>query len=136
MNITVIDGQGGSLGKAVIEQIAANIENAKITAVGTNSAATAAMKKGGAHICATGENPVRVACKNADIIVGPIGIICADAMHGEITPNMAMWVGQSDACKVLIPVSGCSLKVAGANTGSMSAYIKAAVEEILNIVKE
>ena len=136
MNITVIDGQGGSLGKAVVEQIAANIENAKITAVGTNAAATAAMRKGGAHICATGENPVKVACRDADIIVGPIGIICADAMHGEITPNMAMWIGQSRAQKVLIPVSGCSLKVAGVAPVNMSSYIKAAIDEIKNLTEQ
>ncbi len=130
VNITVIDGQGGSLGKALCEQIKENIENVKITAVGTNSAATAAMLKGGADIGATGENPVKVACKDADIIAGPIGIICADAMHGEITPQMAMWVGQSKALKVLIPVNGCALRVAGAGKGSMASYIKAAVEEI------
>ena len=130
MNITVIDGQGGSLGKALIEQIIANIENVNITAVGTNSAATAAMKKGGAQICATGENPVKVACKKAEVIVGPIGIICADAMHGEITPQMAMWVGQSEAVKVLIPVNGCSLKIAGAKGSNMASYIKAAIDEI------
>ncbi len=130
MNIVVIDGQGGSLGKALCEQIKENIENAKITAVGTNSAATAAMLKGGADIGATGENPVKVACKNADVIVGPVGIICADAMHGEITPQMAQWVGQSNAVKVLVPVNCCALKIAGAGKGSMSFYIKAAIEEI------
>ena len=134
MKIVVIDGQGGSLGKALVEQMVSNLENIEITAVGTNSAATAAMLKGGAHIGATGENPVKVACKKADVIVGPIGIICADAMHGEITPDMARWVGQSDAYKVLIPVNGCALKVAGASGGSLSSYIKSAVEEIKSLM--
>ena len=113
MKITVIDGQGGSLGKEIVALLLKEIENAQITAVGTNSTATAAMLKAGAHIGATGQNAVKVACADADVIVGPIGILCADAIHGEITPAMAMYVGRANAKKVLIPTNKCDIKIAG-----------------------
>ena len=89
MNILVIDGQGGQLGGQIIKSLKGNFSNADITAVGTNATATAAMLKAGANQAATGENPVVVASRKADVIIGPIGIVIADAMLGEITPKMA-----------------------------------------------
>lgn len=107
MNILVIDGQGGRLGKQVIETVRKNFPESRITAVGTNAMATAAMLKGGADEGATGENPVIVACRRADYIIGPIGIVIADALLGEVTPKMAAAVGQSDAVRILIPMNRC-----------------------------
>lgn len=129
MRIVVIDGQGGKIGKAVIEQIRLSGKQCQITAIGTNSLATSAMLKAGADMGATGENPVVIAARDADVIVGPIGIIAADSMLGEITPRMAEAVGQSRARKILVPVNKC-FEVAGVNEMSLTDYVNLAVELI------
>ncbi len=105
MKIMVMDGQGGRMGKSVVEQIRARFPEDEILAVGTNSIATAAMLKAGADAGATGENPTIVGCRTADVIIGPMGIVIADSLLGEITPKMAVAIGQSEAKKVLIPVN-------------------------------
>ena len=107
VNVLVIDGQGGGLGKQLVAGISTRCPEARLTAVGTNSMAAAAMHKAGAPRAATGENAVAVNCRSADIIVGPIGIVIADALLGEITPAMATAVCQSHATRVLIPVNHC-----------------------------
>ena len=127
MKIVVIDGQGGRIGKALIEQLRAKSFDGYLLAVGTNSIATSAMLKAGADAGATGENPVIVACRDADVIIGPIGIIAADSMLGEITPRMAEAIGQSRARKVLVPVNRC-FEVAGVQEMSLSQYVEQAVD--------
>ena len=117
MNIVIIDGQGGRLGKTLVEAVLARFPDAKLTAVGTNTIATAAMIKAGARRAATGENAVIVACRKADYIVGPIGIVIADSLYGEITPAMACAVAQSEASRVLLPMSKCENIVAGVRDG-------------------
>ena len=117
MNIVIIDGQGGRLGKTLVEAALARFPGAKLTAVGTNTIATAAMIKAGAKRAATGENAVVVACRDADFIVGPIGIVIADSLYGEITPKMACAVAQSRASRVLLPMSKCENIVAGVRDG-------------------
>ncbi|MBQ7509127.1 MAG: DUF3842 family protein [Spirochaetales bacterium] len=131
MKIVVIDGQGGKIGKTVIEQIRSRGQACTITAIGTNSLATSAMLKAGADNGATGENPVVIACRNADIIAGPIGIIAADSMLGEITPKMAEAVGSSSARKILIPVNRC-FEVAGVRDMTLSQYVSEAVSMIFS----
>lgn len=116
MRIVIIDGQGGGLGRSLTEQCLRRFPDAELTCVGTNATATAAMLRAGAHRAATGENAVVVACRTADVILGPLGIVIADALLGEITPAMALAVGQSRATRILLPVSGCC-QVAG--TGNM-----------------
>ena len=81
--------------------------------MGTNATATAAMLKAGADTAATGENAVAVACRKADFIIGPVGMVIADAMLGEITPAMAKAVAQADAARILIPFSNCDNYIAG-----------------------
>ena len=130
MKITVIDGQGGKMGRLLIENIKAAHPQAEITAVGTNSMATAAMLKASPAYAATGENAVIVACRSAEAIIGPIGIVIADALLGEITPAMALAVGQSAARKILIPISKCNNYVAGVEDKSASELIKAAVDAL------
>ena len=130
MKIVVIDGQGGKIGKAIIEQLRAKGCEEQILAVGTNAIATSAMIKAGSDAGATGENPVVVACRDADVIVGPIGIIAADSMLGEITPKMAEAIGQSSARKVLVPVNRC-FRVAGVQEMSLSQYVEQAVDLVL-----
>lgn len=127
MRVVVIDGQSGRIGQLFIEKaISANLP-CTIDAVGTNAIATNAMLKAGAHNCATGENPVIVACRSADIIVGPIGILSADSLMGEITPTMSVAIGQSSARKLLLPVNQCGNIIAGTQSLSLSQLINEAV---------
>ena len=112
-NILIIDGQGGRIGRQITEDVKKAYPNAVVTAVGTNSIATAAMLKAGADHAATGENAVIVACRHADVIIGPIGIVLADALYGEVTPEMAKAVAQSNAKRILIPMDKCDTVVAG-----------------------
>ena len=134
MNILVIDGQGGQLGGQIIKSLKGNFEGVNITAVGTNATATATMLKAGANQAATGENPVVVACRKADVIVGPIGIVIADAMLGEITPKMAVAVGQAEATRVLLPINKCDNLVAGVSDTTMTAIIEDAVCKVKSIM--
>ena len=124
MNITIIDGQGGQLGAQLVREITARMPALTLTAIGTNAAATAAMLKAGAKQAATGENPVIVACRRADIIIGPIGIVIADAMLGEVTPTMAAAVGRADAVRILIPMNKCDTQIAGVTEQSTAALIE------------
>ena len=128
MKLVVIDGQSGRMGQLLIDRIRAAGLPCEILAVGTNALATAAMLKAGADAGATGENPVLVACRTAEIIAGPIGILSADSLLGEITPAMAVAVGQSPARKVLLPVNQCSNIVVGTQSLSLSRLMDEAVE--------
>ncbi|MBK5252207.1 MAG: DUF3842 family protein [Peptostreptococcaceae bacterium] len=130
MNILIIDAQGGGIGKQLVTAIKRSIPSAVITAVGTNSAATSAMLKAGADNAATGENAVIVGCRKADIIVGPIGIVIVDSLLGEVTPAMALAVGQSTAKRILIPVNHCDNIVVGVPELGVSRLIQNAIEEI------
>ena len=132
MNILVIDGQGGRLGRKLLESIRKTFPEAHITAVGTNSMATEYMMNSNcANQLATGENAVIVACRSAQIIVGPFGIAIADAMMGEISPAMANAVASSAAYRVLIPMNLCNTYVAGIMKGSA-----AIMEDAMNHIKE
>ena len=113
MNLLVIDAQGGGIGKQVVAAVKKNFPAVRVTAVGTNSAAATAMLKAGADAAATGENAVIVGCRKADVIVGPIGIVIADSLYGEITPAMAAAVGQSAAKRILIPINHCDNYIVG-----------------------
>ncbi|MBO7353663.1 MAG: DUF3842 family protein [Lachnospiraceae bacterium] len=135
MKVVIIDGQGGRLGQKLAEAIKASPVECGLYAVGTNTIATSAMLKGGADFAATGENAVIVACRDADVIVGPIGITVADALLGEITPEMAKAVGQSRAVKLFLPVSHCNNQVVGVQNLSLSDMVEAAVEKLKDCVK-
>ena len=130
MNILIIDAQGGGVGRQLVIAIRARFPDADITAVGTNAAATSAMMKAGASRAATGENAVVVCSRRADVIVGAIGIVIADAMLGEITPRMASAVAQSGAKRVLLPVSHCDNIVAGVAGQTVARLVDAAVQEL------
>ena len=135
MEILVIDGQGGRIGQQLVRSILARYPQARVCAVGTNSMATAAMLKGGAAQGATGENALLVACRRAEVILGPLGIVIADAMLGEISPAMAVAVGQSRAKKILIPMNQCDNLVAGMAGLSVSALLESAVDELGRLLK-
>lgn len=129
MNILVIDGQGGKIGCKLVESIKKNFPKETITAVGTNSLATAAMLKAGADYGATGENAVIVGCRTANIILGPIGIAIADSLFGEITPKMAIAIGQSMAKRILLPINHCNNFIVGVSDCSLARLIQGTVEE-------
>ena len=130
MKLAVIDGQGGRMGAQLVDAIRQAGLPGEVLAIGTNSAATAAMMKAGADAGATGENPVIVACRDADVIIGPIGILSADALLGEITPAMAAAVGRSRAVKLLLPVNQCRNVVVGTQQMTLSQLVSAAVGQL------
>ena len=139
MNVIVIDGQGGRMGRAIVEELRERCPELTVTAIGTNSTATASMMKAGARFGATGENPVLVACRDADLIIGPIGIVIADSLLGEITPAMAAAVGSSRAHKILSPVAGhahCRHTLIGCEELPLSDYIRLAGREVAARLEE
>ncbi len=135
MRVLVIDGQGGQLGSQLIKEIRAAYPHMELTAVGTNASATAAMLKAGAARGATGENAVMVNCRKADVIIGPIGIVIADSLLGEVTAEMAVAVGRADAERILISLNRCENIVAGVPDLPMSKLIRDAVERIGELEK-
>lgn len=130
MKILVIDGQGGGLGRQLVAALSARCSQAQLTAVGTNSLAASAMRKAGAVRTATGENAVVVNCRRADVIVGPIGIVIADALLGEITPAMAAAVCQCGAKRVLVPINHCENYVVGVPDQPVSQLVAAAAQKV------
>ena len=132
--ITVIDGQGGRMGKTIIEQLKKEFPDQELLAIGTNSIATAAMLKAGADHGATGVNPVVVAARDSDIIIGPIGIGMADSLFGEGTPAMAAAVGRSRAFQILMPVSRCNHYVVGCEDLSMNEIIALVLKKVRTLL--
>lgn len=133
MNILVIDAQGGGIGRQLITKLLEKLPEADIVAAGTNSMATNAMIKAGAKKAATGENAIRYCASQADIITGPIGIIVANAMLGEIAPVISESVGSSSATKVLVPVTHCNTIIAGPKDLPIKDCIEDAVDRIVNL---
>ena len=130
MNILVMDAQGGGIGKQVVTAVRTRFPDVTITAVGTNAAATTAMLRAGADEGATGENAAVVCCRRADVIIGPVGIVIADALLGEVTPRMAIAVGQSAAKRILIPVNHCANFIAGVADLSVGRLVDSVVAEL------
>lgn len=131
MKIAVIDGQGGGLGRSIVEKIRANFkDNIEIVALGTNSLATSNMMKGGANAGATGENAIKVMSKKVDVIIGPIAIIVANAMMGEITPSIAETVADSQAKKILLPLNKCNIHIVGTMDFKLNEMVMCVIEEL------
>jgi len=135
LHIVIMDGQGGQLGAQLVKEITAQFPNERITAIGTNAVATATMLKAGAKQAATGENPVIVACRKADVIIGPIGVVIADALLGEVTPAMAVAVGQADAVRILLPMNKCENLVAGVTSLNTAALIADAMAKLRAVME-
>lgn len=132
MRLAVVDGQGGGIGKMVVEKIRQCFgDSVEILALGTNALATAAMLKAGAHEGATGENAIRFNAGKVSLIIGTIGIIAANAMMGELTPEMAKAIADSPAKKVMIPLNRCNLIVVGTRNEPLLHYI----DEVLEIIR-
>ncbi|QZY55353.1 DUF3842 family protein [Crassaminicella profunda] len=134
MKVAVIDGQGGGLGKSIVEKIRGHLkDDIEIIALGTNSLATSNMLRGGAHKGATGENAIKVMSQKVDVIIGPIALIVANAMMGEITPIMAENIADSQARKILLPMNRCNIHIVGTMDFKVNEMIMAIVEELKSI---
>lgn len=134
MNVLIIDGQGGQLGAQLVKEIALKYENIDLTAVGTNAVAASSMLKAGAKKAASGENPVVVACRKADVIIGPVGIVIADSLLGEVTEKMALAVGRADAVRILIPMNKCDNLIAGVTNLNTKALIDDVLSKLNDII--
>lgn len=134
MNITIIDGQGGQLGAQLVNEISAHFQNVSITAIGTNTVATTAMLKAGAHYAATGENAVIVACRKTDVIIGPVGIVIADSLLGEITANMSLAISRANAIRILLPMNKCDNIIAGVTYLNTKTLIEDAILKLKHII--
>ena len=134
MTVLIVDGQGGKVGRALVTKILAKYPDIDLIAVGTNTLATANMLKGGAQHAATGENAVVVACRRANVIIGPIGIVIADSLLGEVTERMALAVSRADAVRILIPVNKCDNLVAGVTNLNMGVLIADTVEKLRGLL--
>ena len=130
MKITIIDGQGGKIGKTIVEQLKKRHPEQELFANGPNSLATATMLKAGADYGATGENPCIVNAQDSDVIIGPVGIVVANALLGEITPAIATAVGASKAYKILIPMNRCNHYVVGCDENGLSDNIRMVCEKV------
>ena len=129
MKIVVIDGKGGRLGKLLVEAVKDRIPQAEVLAVGTNGIATATMQKAGADYVATGENPVVRGVMDADVVLGPLGIVVAHSILGEVTPRIAEAVGGCRGKKILIPMNSCGVSVAGTQEMGLAGYVKLAADQ-------
>ena len=125
--VVIIDGQGGGVGRALTEAVRKTYPGVHVRAVGTNALATAAMLKAGAAEGATGENAVIYNARQADVLLGPIGILAANGLLGEVTPRMAEAIGGSDAVKILLPSQRCSIRLAVGPGQSMQVYLEDAM---------
>lgn len=133
-NILIIDAQGGGLGKQLVTSLKKSFPQIELTAVGTNSLATSAMLKAGADHAATGENAVRVCAARADIIIGPIGIVIADSLYGEITPAMACAIGQSRAKRILLPMNHCDNIIVGVGDISTASLVAETLRQLKDML--
>ena len=134
MKIIIIDGQGGGVGKALVEEVKSRLPEQPLLVLGTNAMATAGMLKAGADMGATGESAIVYNCRDADIILGPMGIVLAYSMLGELSPAMAQAVGESKAVRILVPIGKCRTKIAGLNDVTLSSAVEAAAYEVVRLV--
>lgn len=127
IQVAVIDGQGGGVGRALVAQVKGAYPTVRVRALGTNATATAAMLKGGADDGATGENAIVFNAGRMQVLLGPVGILAANGLLGELTPAMAAAIGGSDAVKILLPSQRCGIRLAIGPAQPMQSYLEEAV---------
>ena len=128
--IAVIDGQGGGMGRALVEMAKRTVPELHVRALGTNALATGAMLKAGADDGATGEGAVVYSAARAHILLGPVGILTPNGLLGEVTPAMAAAVGGSDAVKILLPSQRCSIRLAVSGPQTLQACLEEAARQL------
>lgn len=136
MKIAVVDGQGGGLGRSIVEALRRTWPEMEIAACGTNATATMAMLKAGASYGATGEHAIRHNVREAAVVLGAVGIAFVGSMHGEVSPAVALAVSGSAGQKVLIPVTKCRVSIAGQQEQPLAAYLADMVEKVRQIAAE
>ncbi len=134
MNVLVVDAQGGGIGRQLVAAIKKELPGVEVIATGTNSAATSAMLKAGADHASTGENAIRVCADRADVIIGPIGIVIADSLYGEITPAMACAIGQSRAKRILLPMNHCDNIIVGVGDISTASLVAETLRQLKDML--
>ena len=134
MNVLVVDAQGGGIGRQLVAAIKKELPEVEVIAAGTNSAATSAMLKAGADHASTGENAIRVCADRADVIIGPIGIVIADSLYGEITPAMACAIGQSRAKRILLPMNHCDNIIVGVGDISTASLVAETLRQLKDML--
>lgn len=125
--VVVVDGQGGGMGRGLVEAIKKKWPQLHVRAVGTNSLATAAMLRSGADDGATGENAVVFNAHRADVLLGPIGVLTPNGLLGEVSPRMAEAIGGSEAVKILLPSQRCSIRLAAGDPQPLQFYLDQAL---------
>ena len=125
--VVVVDGQGGGMGRGLVESIKKKWPKLHVRAVGTNSLATSAMLRAGADDGATGENAVVFNARQADLLLGPIGILTPNGLLGEVSPAMTGAVGASEAVKILLPSQRCSIRLAAGDPQPLQFYLDQAL---------
>jgi hypothetical protein len=137
IKIGVFDGQGGGLGKSIVEKLKKNFgQDIEVFAVGTNSIATSNMLKAGADFGSTGENSFKVISKRVDMITGPIGLLIQDSLLGEITPKMSEYIETSKAKKILFPISRCNVKILCSEIDSITTMLNLLIHEVNMLLEE
>lgn len=137
MKIAVIEGQGGGIGRVIIEKLRQQLkQNCTIIALGTNSIATLAMLKAGANEGASGENAIIQTVKKVDIIVGSVAIIAANSFSGELTPSMAEAIASAEARKILIPLNRVGIEITGVGDEPLPLQVDRLVDRIRFIINK
>ncbi|NLN87985.1 MAG: DUF3842 family protein [Syntrophomonadaceae bacterium] len=134
MRIAVVDGQGGGMGRLIVEKLRQELGNScHIIGLGTNAVASSLMLKAGANEGASGENAIVYCCPRVDIIAGSISIIAAHAFLGELTPGMAEAIASSPAIKVLLPLNRYNLQLCGVNDQPLPLQVNSLVARVREI---
>ncbi len=129
--IAVIDGQGGGIGSLIVKRLKDEFgDEVEIFALGTNAAATSAMMKSRANKGATGENSIVRFADKFNMIIGPLSIVLANAMIGELTPKMAEAIASSNAKKILLPLNQEGIEIIGVEMEPLPHMIEKIIETV------
>jgi hypothetical protein len=134
-SIAVIDGQGGGIGSVIIKRLREALgEEIEVIGLGTNAMATGAMLKAGANKGASGENAIVQTVKVVDILTGPVSIVLANSMMGELTPRMAEAIASAPALKCILPLKMPEVEIIGAPKEPLPHLVDQLVKRIQEII--
>jgi len=137
LRVMVVDGMGGRIGQEIVSRLRTAFgTGVELLAVGTNSAATAAMMKAGANRGATGENAVRITVRDADVVIGPLSVLIPDSMMGEVTPLMAESLALSSARKVMLPLTNPRIDLVGITKNPLPHLMDEAIAIVASMLEK